>query len=117
MSRTQQKPDWLGNSESVADWWEGYVTTYLERDLRQLAQIDALSDFHRVMQILALRSGQVINQSDICRDAGVSHVGQLGAKAVRADFQRRLEESDSIVESSEGSGEHPKRLCGYRVAR
>jgi hypothetical protein len=62
----------LHSVESIADWWEGYISTYLERDLRQLAQIDALGDFHRVMQMLALRSGQVINQTEICRDAGVS---------------------------------------------
>ncbi len=62
----------MSTPASVIDWWEGYVTTYLERDLRQLAQIDALSDFHRVMQMLALRSGQVINQTELCRDAGVS---------------------------------------------
>lgn len=39
------------------EWWEGYVTTYLERDLRQISQIDSLADFHRVMELLALRTG------------------------------------------------------------
>jgi len=53
-------------------WWEGYVTTYLERDLRQVAQIDALLDFRRVMELSALRSAQLINQSEISRDAGLS---------------------------------------------
>ena len=62
----------LSHSEAVVQWWEGYVMTYLERDLRQLSQIDALADFHRVMEILALRSGQVLNQTDVARDAGMS---------------------------------------------
>lgn len=53
-------------------WWEGYVATYLERDLRQLARIEALPDFQRVMRLLALRSGQLLNQSDVARDASVS---------------------------------------------
>ena len=53
-------------------WWEGYVATYLERDLRQLARIDVLPDFQRVMRLLALRSGQLLNQTDVARDAGVS---------------------------------------------
>ena len=53
-------------------WWDGYVSTYLERDLRQLTQIDALLDFRRVMELLALRTGQLLNQSEIARDAGLS---------------------------------------------
>lgn len=53
-------------------WWEGYIATYLERDLRQVSQIDALLDFRRVMELAALRSGQLINQSEISRDAGLS---------------------------------------------
>jgi len=54
------------------EWWEGYVATYLERDLRQISQIDALSDFRRVMQLLALRTGQLLNQSEVARDAQIS---------------------------------------------
>lgn len=53
-------------------WWEGYVATYLERDLRQVAQIEALVDFRRLMQLAALRSGQLLNQSELARDAGFS---------------------------------------------
>lgn len=53
-------------------WWDSYVTTYLERDLRQFAQIDALVDFRRIMELLALRSGQLVNQSDLGRDAQIS---------------------------------------------
>lgn len=62
----------LDRSEAWLRWWEGYVSTYLERDLRQIAQIDALADFRRIMELLALRSGQLINQSDLGRDAQVS---------------------------------------------
>ena len=54
------------------EWWEGYVATYLERDLRQISQIDALSDFRRVMELLALRTGQLLNQSEAARDAKLS---------------------------------------------
>jgi predicted AAA+ superfamily ATPase len=62
----------LDSSEAWTRWWEGYVATYLERDLRQVAQIDALLDFRRVMELAALRSAQLINQSEISRDAGLS---------------------------------------------
>lgn len=62
----------LPAAPSWARWWDGYVATYLERDLRQVAQIDALVDFRRLMELLALRSGQLLNQSDLARDAGLS---------------------------------------------
>jgi predicted AAA+ superfamily ATPase len=57
---------------AVSAWWESYVATYLERDLRQLSQIDSLPDFRRVMNALALRSANVPNQSEVARDVGIS---------------------------------------------
>lgn len=62
----------LSNESSYVQWWDGYVSTYLERDLRQISQIEALVDFRRVMELLALRTGQLVNQSDLARDAGLS---------------------------------------------
>lgn len=62
----------LNSPEAWTRWWAGYVATYLERDLRQMAQIDALLDFRRVMELAALRSAQLVNQSEMARDAGLS---------------------------------------------
>jgi predicted AAA+ superfamily ATPase len=62
----------LSSSQAWTRWWDGYVATYLERDLRQVAQIDALLDFRRVMELAALRSAQLINQSELSRDAHLS---------------------------------------------
>jgi hypothetical protein len=59
----------LSSPQSWIRWWEGYVATYLERDLRQVSQIDALLDFRRLMEFTALRSGQLLNQSELGRDA------------------------------------------------
>jgi uncharacterized protein len=53
-------------------WFEGYVKTYLERDLQDVASISALVDFRRVMGLSALRLGQIINQSELARDAALS---------------------------------------------
>jgi len=53
-------------------WWEGYVKTYLERDLRELSQIENLVDFRRLLSVLALRSGSVLNRSALARDIGIS---------------------------------------------
>ncbi len=59
----------LDSPQSWTRWWNGYVATYLERDLRQVAQIDALLDFRKTMELVALRSGQLLNQSEVARDA------------------------------------------------
>lgn len=56
---------------AVTRWLDGYVTSYVERDLRQLSQIDSLTDFRRLMQALALRSGTLLNQSEVGRDLGI----------------------------------------------
>jgi len=62
----------LDTPQAWTRWWDGYVTTYLERDLRQFSQIENLLDFRRVMELLALRSAQLLNQSELGRDAGLS---------------------------------------------
>ena len=61
----------LDTIEARADWFEGYQRTYLERDLRTLAQITALPDFRRLMRIGSLRLGQPINQTQMGRDAAL----------------------------------------------
>jgi predicted AAA+ superfamily ATPase len=53
-------------------WLDGYVRTYLERDLQAFAAIDRLVDFRRLMRMAALRSGNVLNQSELARDAGLT---------------------------------------------
>ncbi|RQW04895.1 ATP-binding protein, partial [candidate division KSB1 bacterium] len=58
--------------ESLTRWREGYIESYLERDLRQLSMIDSLTDFRRLMKLAALRNGQELNQSELARDAALS---------------------------------------------
>jgi hypothetical protein len=59
------------HSDPVA-WWDAYVRTYLERDLRDLSSIQSLPDFRRVMELLAVRSGAVLHETEISRQAAVS---------------------------------------------
>lgn len=57
---------------AISRWWEGYLRSYLERDLRQLSQIDALGDFRNLMASIALRSGSLVNQNEMSRQLGIS---------------------------------------------
>ncbi len=53
-------------------WHNGYIKTYLERDLRLLSEISNLIDFQRLMRIVALRTGRLMNQSEVARDAKIT---------------------------------------------
>ena len=57
--------------EARAHWFEDYVSTYVERDLRDLSAVEMLGDFQRTMRALAQRAGNPLNQNDIGRDLGV----------------------------------------------
>ena len=52
-------------------WFDGYVRTYLERDLQDLASISALPDFRRLMRAACLRLGQLVNQTELGRDVSL----------------------------------------------
>jgi predicted AAA+ superfamily ATPase len=52
-------------------WFDGYVRTYLERDLQDLAQISALPDFRRLMRAACLRLGNLVNQTELGRDVAL----------------------------------------------
>ena len=52
-------------------WYDGYVRTYLERDLQMLASVDNVVDFRRLMRAACLRLGGLLNQTDLARDVGL----------------------------------------------
>lgn len=49
-----------------------YLATYLERDLRSALKVSQLRDFERFIRACALRTGQILNKSDLARDIGIS---------------------------------------------
>lgn len=53
-------------------WFNGYLQTYLERDVRQLRNIGDLTDFQRFLELLAALNGHVLNYSEISNDLGVT---------------------------------------------
>lgn len=54
-------------------FYDNYVQTYLERDIRLLKNVTDLAVFHRFLQLCAGRVGQVVNFSSLADDAGISH--------------------------------------------
>ena len=53
-------------------WLRDYEYTYLERDLGDLARLDDLEPFRTFQKLSALRTGQLLNYSEIARDSSVS---------------------------------------------
>lgn len=53
-------------------WCSSYTTTYLERDVRNLANIGDLSQFERFLKLCATRTAQILNISEMARDIGIS---------------------------------------------
>ncbi len=61
----------LSSSADRRIWFDGYVRTYLERDLQDLAAISSLPDFRRLMRAACLRIGQLVNQTELGRDVAL----------------------------------------------
>jgi predicted AAA+ superfamily ATPase len=53
-------------------WFASYVQTYLERDVRDLAQVADLSTFGRFLMLIGARTGQVVNMTELGREVGVT---------------------------------------------
>jgi predicted AAA+ superfamily ATPase len=62
----------LSDPAMRAAWFAGYARTYLERDLLDLASVASLVDFRRLMRAVCLRLGNLVNQTDLARDVGIS---------------------------------------------
>ena len=55
-------------------WYENYLLTYVERDVRNLLRVKNLRIFSNFLKIVASQSGQLMNYSNISNAVGVSMV-------------------------------------------
>lgn len=53
-------------------FYNGYLQTYVERDVRALIRLRDLSQFQKFLTLLAGRVGQIVNFASLSNDAGVS---------------------------------------------
>ncbi len=58
---------------NIQQWLDGYIRTYLDRDVSLLTQISSLGTFEKFIHILAGRTGQILNLSSLGSDVGISH--------------------------------------------
>src|SRR5690606_33338244 len=61
-------------AEERAIWFDGYITTILQRDVKMIAELEKISILPHMLRILASRAGSLINDSDIARETGLNSV-------------------------------------------
>ncbi len=54
-------------------WFRSYVASLLQRDVRDMANIDGMTDMPRLLSLLAARSSALMNMSEVSRAAGIAH--------------------------------------------
>ena len=66
-------PEIVLNNKVDRDLWLGsYINTYLERDVRNLETIGDLRQFEIFMRLLATKTAQILDQSELAKAVGVS---------------------------------------------
>lgn len=63
---------WVNDIEA-ADFYENYLRTYVERDVRMLKNITNLDQFQKFIQAIAGRTGQLFNQSSLGNELGLDN--------------------------------------------
>lgn len=53
-------------------WFGAYLSTYLERDVRNVINIGSLRDYNRFLRGVALRTGQILSYSELAKDVGIA---------------------------------------------
>lgn len=65
-------PEVLANPKGRAIWFNSYIQTYLEREVRAVTNIRDPAAFRRFFALLASRQGQILNKTDLAAPLGVS---------------------------------------------
>ena len=53
-------------------FYPSYINTYIEKDVRQIKNIENLNSFSSFLQLCASRTGQILNLNSLATDAGIS---------------------------------------------
>jgi uncharacterized protein len=65
-------PELYANPDiDLVAYYNSYLVTYLERDVRSLANVGSLRDFERFVRACAIRSGNLLNKADLARNLTV----------------------------------------------
>lgn len=110
-------------------WFEAYVTTILQRDIRELSRIEGLAELPRLLGLLAARTANLLNVSELSRASGLPqstlkrYLGLLEATflvqklpAWSSNLGKRLVKSPKIHLVDSGLALHLAGLTAERLA-
>ncbi len=60
-----------GREERRRAWFDSYITTILQRDVRDLANIERLTELPRLLSLLASRASSLLNYAEVSRGLGM----------------------------------------------
>lgn len=55
-------------------WFDSYITTLLQRDVRQIAEIEKVTLLPGLLRLTAARAGNLVNESELARSVGLNAV-------------------------------------------
>lgn len=65
-------PRIIADGNDPVSWYQGYIQTYLERDVRDMSAIHMIERFYTFLRIIAMRAGGVVNYATIATEVGVA---------------------------------------------
>lgn len=60
------------NERRRAAWFDNYLATILQRDVKDLAKIEGLTELPKLVELLAIRSGGLLNFAELSRSSGIA---------------------------------------------
>lgn len=106
-------------------WFEAYLTTLMQRDVRELAEIEGLTELPRLVALLAARTCSLSNHAELSRSSGLAqttlkrYLALLettfvlqSLSAWSANLSRRLTKSPKLLLSDTGLAAHLLHVDG-----
>ncbi|MBI5399011.1 ATP-binding protein [Candidatus Saganbacteria bacterium] len=76
------------NPPPLEIFYNSFLQTYIDRDLKELFHVSKITSFNKFIQLCAARTGQILNYSDLARDADISvHAAQEWLNVLISSFQ------------------------------
>ena len=64
-------PEYIAKNLNRDTFFSSYISTYIEKDVKKIINVDKEGDFLRFLDYMALRTAQQINYDDISRNIGI----------------------------------------------
>jgi len=72
-------------------WFNNYVSTYIERDVRQIINIENIVSFQKFLKLCAARTGNIINYASLARDCDISpHTAKAWLSVLESSYIIKL---------------------------